>query len=149
MKKLYFLEIACSLLALPAAAQQLVLASDANASSISSLRPARPVKADSVYATPEERPQFVGGNEALRAYIAKHITYPDQAYRQHISGKVLVRFVLNTQGAITAVQVVSGPGHGLDDEALRLMWHMPAWKPGREQGQPVQSVCTLPITFQQ
>lgn len=149
MKKLYFLIALGSLTALPAVGQQLVLASDASASSIISQPTTKPVKADSVYATPEERPQFVGGNEALRAYIVKNIVYPEQAMRQHIGGKVVVRFVLNAKGAITAVQVVSGPGHGLDDEALRLLWHMPTWQPGREQGQCVQSVCTLPITFQQ
>ncbi len=43
--------------------------------------------------------------------------------------------------------MVSGPGNGLNSEALRLVWLMPPWEPARVNGQPVRVACTVPISF--
>ena len=111
--------------------------------------PATPgvVYADSVYVNPEVRPQFVGGNKAFMAYLSKSIHYPPQALQRHVSGRVLVNFTLNAQGKVQDAHVISGPGSGLNDEALRLVWLMPPWEPGRVNGQPVRVACTVPISF--
>jgi protein TonB len=100
-----------------------------------------------VYINPEVRPQFVGGDKAFTAYLSKSIHYPPQAIQRHISGKVYVNFVLNAEGKVQDAHVVRGPGNGLNDEALRLVWLMPAWEPGRVNGQPVRVACTVPISF--
>ena len=102
---------------------------------------------DSVYINPEVRPRFVGGDKAFTAYLSKSIHYPEQAIQRHVSGKVYVNFVLNAEGRVQDAHVVSGPGHGLNDEALRLVWLMPAWEPARVNGQPVRVACTVPISF--
>jgi len=110
--------------------------------------PAAPlVYPDSVYVNPEVRPQFVGGDKAFGAYLSKSIRYPQQALQRHVSGKVYVQFILNAQGRVLDAHVVRGPGNGLDDEALRLVWLMPAWEPARVNGQPVRVACTVPIAF--
>ena len=111
--------------------------------------PAAPaaINPDSVFVNPEVRPQFVGGDKAFAAYVGKSIRYPQQALNRHISGKVYVSFTLSAQGKVQDAHVVSGPGNGLNEEALRLIWTMPAWEPGRVNGQPVRVACTLPIAF--
>jgi protein TonB len=106
-------------------------------------------KADSIFVNPDVRPQFAGGEAGLRDYLAKNLHYPDQALRQHVSGKVYVRFILSATGRVTDATVVRGPGSGLSDEALRLVWLMPPWQPARQRGQAVRVSCTLPITFQE
>ena len=111
--------------------------------------PSLAVKADSVFVNPEVRPQFTGGEAGLREYLMKNLRYPDQALRQHVSGKVYVRFILNAAGRVTDASVVRGPGSGLNEEGLRLVWMMPAWQPARQRGQAVRVSCTLPITFQE
>ena len=111
--------------------------------------PALPFRPDSVFVNPQVRPQFAGGGDALRAYLLKNLRYPEQAKFQRVTGKVYVRFVLNTAGRVTDASVVRGPGSGLNEEALRLVWLMPAWVPARQQGQAVWVSCTLPIEFQQ
>ena len=102
---------------------------------------------DSVYINPEVRPQFAGGDKAFVAYLSKSIHYPLQALQRHVSGRVYVNFILNAQGRVQDAHVVSGPGSGLNDEALRLVWLMPLWEPGRVNGQPVRVACTVPISF--
>lgn len=110
--------------------------------------PAAPaVYPDSVYINPEVRPQFTGGDKAFGAYLSKNIRYPQQALQRHISGRVFVNFVLNAQGRVQDAHVISGPGNGLNDEALRLVWLMPAWEPARVNGVPVRVACTIPISF--
>lgn len=111
--------------------------------------PAAPAfRADSIFVNPDVRPQFAGGDAALRAYMVKNLRYPDPALRQRTSGKVFVRFIVSAEGRITDASVVRGPGFGLNEEALRLVWLMPPWVPGRQAGQPVRVSCTIPIDFQ-
>ena len=111
--------------------------------------PAAPaaIKPDSVFINPEVRPQFTGGDKAFGAYLSKYIRYPQQALQRHISGRVYVSFILSAQGKVQDAHVVSGPGNGLNDEALRLVWLMPLWQPARSNGQPVRVACTVPIAF--
>jgi len=102
---------------------------------------------DSVYINPEVLPQFAGGDKAFVAYLAKSIRYPQEALQRRVSGRVYVSFVLNAQGRVQDAHVVRGPGSGLNDEALRLVWLMPNWEPARVNGQPVRVACTVPISF--
>jgi protein TonB len=103
---------------------------------------------DSIFVNPDVRPQFVGGDAGLAAYMAKNMRYPDAARQQKVTGKVYIRFVLSTAGRVTDASFVRGPGSGLNEEALRLVWMMPAWQPGYQRGQAVRVVCTMPIEFQ-
>jgi protein TonB len=103
---------------------------------------------DSVFVNPDVRPQFTGGEAALSAYMAKNMHYPDAARLKKVTGKVYIRFVLSAAGRITDASLVRGPGSGLNEEALRLVWLMPPWKPGYQRGQAVRVVCTIPIEFQ-
>ncbi|GAA4493636.1 hypothetical protein GCM10023172_02430 [Hymenobacter ginsengisoli] len=105
-------------------------------------------KPDSIFINPEVRPQFTGGDAALGAYMAKNMHYPEGARQQKTTGKVYIRFVLSAAGKITDASVMRGPGNGLNEEALRLVWLMPPWKPGYQNGQAVRVVCTMPIEFQ-
>ena len=102
---------------------------------------------DSVYVNPEVLPKFIGGDKAFMAYLSKSIKYPPLAVQRKVSGRVLVNFVLNAEGRVQDAHVISGPGSGLNDEALRLVWLMPPWEPARVNGQPVRVACTVPITF--
>ena len=111
--------------------------------------PAAPaaINPDSVFVNPEVLPQFVGGAGAFAAYVGKSIRYPQQALSRNISGRVFISFTLSAQGKVQDAHVVRGPGNGLNEEALRLIWTMPPWEPGRVNGQPVRVACTLPISF--
>ena len=110
--------------------------------------PAKPlVNPDSVYVNPEVRPRFTGGDKAFAAYLSKSIRYPQQAMQRNVSGRVYVNFVLSAEGKVQDAHVVSGPGSGLNDEALRLVWLMPPWEPARVNGLPVRVACTVPISF--
>ena len=124
-----------------------ILTTGAHAGGGDALSPASVVSPDSIYVNTDSRPAFAGGDVALTTYLTKNIRYPDAALRQHVSGRVYVSFVLNREGRVTDAHVVRGPGYGLNEEALRLVWLMPNWAPARQQGQAVRVACTIPINF--
>ena len=134
-----------ALLGMVAPSHSPVTPPDANPSAMAPAAAA--INPDSVYINPEVRPQFVGGDRAFVEYLSKSIRYPPMALQRNVSGRVFVSFVLSATGKVQDAHVVRGPGSGLNEEALRLIWTMPAWEPGRSNGQPVRVACTLPINF--
>jgi TonB family protein len=82
----------------------------------------------------------------LGKFIAKNIKYPETAYRQSLSGKVMLRFVVEPQGRISNIQVLEPVGGGCTQEAIRLL-EMISWMPGIKNQVAVRTFMTLDIMF--
>lgn len=95
----------------------------------------------------EEMPEFPGGEEALRKFIATSVKYPVIAQENGIQGRVYVSFVVNTKGKVTDVKIARGVDPNLDKEAIRVVNSMPPWKPGKQRGKAVKVSYTVPINF--
>lgn len=96
----------------------------------------------------EDMPEFPGGEAAMYKWLGKNIKYPQVAKENGIEGKVFVRFIVDGSGKVKESQVLRGIGGGCDEEALRVVNKMPAWKPGKQRGKPVNVQFTIPIHFQ-
>lgn len=97
-----------------------------------------------IYTVVDQQPEFPGD---VRAYLADKLQYPDQAREAGIEGRVVVRFVVDENGAISQTSVQRGIGGGCDEEALRVVRGMPKWRPAKVNGKPVKSYFSLPIKF--
>lgn len=53
-----------------------------------------------VYYQADQMPEFPGGFDSLRMYIAKNIIYPAEAAKNNVRGKVAVQFVVDENGKI-------------------------------------------------
>jgi len=95
----------------------------------------------------EDMPEFPGGEMALRAYIANAIKYPVIAQENGIQGKVYVTFVVGKDGKVSNATIARGVDPSIDKEALRVVNSLPAWKPGKQRGKPVNVSYTVPINF--
>ena len=93
----------------------------------------------------ETMPEFPGGNTALMSFIQQNIQYPDPDIC--ITGKVIVQFIISTDGNITNAKIVRGVHPKFDKEALRVVKLMPKWKPGTQKGKPVAMEYTIPVSF--
>ena len=93
------------------------------------------------------QPSFPGGSQALVDFLRENTKYPEQALKDSIEGRVVVAFVIDTDGSITKPEVVRSVHPLLDAEALRVVKLMPKWEPGSENGTPVKVRYNLPITF--
>lgn len=100
-----------------------------------------------IFMVVEEAPVFPGGEEALRKFLKDNIRYPQQALDASLQGTVFVTFVVEQDGSIGNARVLRGIGKGCDEEALRVVKMMPAWKPGTQRGKPVKVQINLPVRF--
>ena len=107
----------------------------------------KPTPKPKVFTIVEVMPEFPGGEQALYAFIRDNIAYPTVARENGISGKVFVRFTVQINGQVSDVRVVRGIGGGCDEEAIRVVRMLPAWKPGIQSGRAVAVEYTLPINF--
>lgn len=94
-------------------------------------------------------PKFNGGKPSVEflKYISGKLKYPTEAVENRVSGKVYVKFVVNSQGYIERAEVIKGVHPVLDQEALRVINSSPRWEPGFQQGHYVNVIFTFPINF--
>ena len=100
-----------------------------------------------VYDHVDVMPEFVGGMTAMMKYLQTNLKYPEDAIRQKLGGRVMVQFVVETDGTISNVRVAKTVFPSLDAEAVRVVKAMPKWKPGKVNGRPVRVNFTLPVVF--
>ena len=104
-------------------------------------------KNQQVFDVVEKMPEYPGGQAALFEYLSTNVKYPVDAEKQKIQGRVLVTFVVNTDGSITDIEVVKKAFPSLDAEAVRVISGMPKWIPGEQKGQKVRVKYTVPLSF--
>ncbi len=100
-----------------------------------------------VFIVVENMPVFPGGDAALFKFIYENIKYPPEAKEQGIQGKVILRFMISSDGAVEDITVVRGVDPLLDAEAIRVMSILPKWTPGTQGGKPVNVWYSVPIAF--
>lgn len=91
----------------------------------------------------DQMPQFPGGEKALLEYFKNNIRYPGQGKQ----GTVYVSFIVTKNGKVAYPYVTRGINDACNKEALRLVQHMPEWKPGKLKGKPVLVRYALPVRF--
>jgi len=95
----------------------------------------------------EQMPLFPGGDAELLKFIGENTHYPDSAKAKGIQGRVIVRFIVNTEGKAEGATILKGVDPLLDAEALRVVGTLPAFTPGKQGGEPVNVWYMVPITF--
>ncbi len=101
---------------------------------------------DSVYIVVEKMPEFPGGVVALRKFIQDNFNF-GLIGEMNIQGSIYVRFIVNNSGKVDNAQIVRGVAPLLDDEALRVVNSLPDFKPGTQNGKPVNVWYSVPIHF--
>ena len=100
-----------------------------------------------VFFVVEEMPNFPGGEEALVKFLATNVKYPVVAMENGIQGKVFVQIIIDENGKVIEPKILRGVDPVLDQEAIRVVTAMPAWKPGKQRGRNVRVSYTVPINF--
>ena len=95
----------------------------------------------------EEMPMYPGGESELLKFIAENTQYPEAAKAEKIQGKVIVRFIVNTDGDTEGMSVIKGVHPLLDAEAMRVIGMMTGFKPGMQGGKAVPVWYMVPINF--
>lgn len=105
------------------------------------------VETDMVFTTAQVPPQFPGGFPALQTFLSRHVVYPAVAYENGTHGYVIVNFIVEKDGSLSAIKVVKGIGDQCDEEAARVIKTSPRWSPGVQDGKAVRTYYTVPVSF--
>lgn len=95
-------------------------------------------------------PEFNGGKamEEFPKWVYSRLSYPDEARKAGIAGRVYVQFKINGDGSVSDVSVLKGAHELLDNEVVRVVSQSPGWTPGYIKGEPVTVVYSMPVVFQ-
>lgn len=92
-------------------------------------------------------PRFPGGQKAFDRYLAKNIKYPAEARNKKIQGRCIISFMVEPNGSLTDIKVARSIGGGADEEAVRVIKNSPKWVAGTQNGKPIRTQYSVPITF--
>ncbi|MFN3908509.1 MAG: energy transducer TonB [Flavobacterium sp.] len=84
--------------------------------------------------------------EKLKEHLQKNQTYPKEAIKQKIQGRVYVTFIIDKQGDVV-INHVRAPHESLGKEAKRVILLLPKMKPGMYQGNAIDTPFTIPLLF--
>ncbi len=86
-------------------------------------------------------------NRKIVEFVQKNLIYPDSAKISGVDGVVIVRFVVNANGAVEDAKLLYDIGYDCGEEALRIVGAMPTWEPAMKDGQSVSVELEMPVRF--
>lgn len=101
---------------------------------------------DRMFTKVEIESEYPGGQAAWQRFLNKTFIYPAEASDAGIQGTIVVKFVVDKEGKVSDVQVVSGPEE-LRAEAVRVIKKSGNWIPAIQNGHKVKSYKQQPIVF--
>lgn len=94
----------------------------------------------------EKMPEFPGGIDSLHNYLSGFIRLSPEINSQLIDNRLIVRFVVNTDGkAITPEVISTQTNDQITDWVAQMIDAMPAWIPGENHGKSVPVFVALAI----
>lgn len=98
----------------------------------------------------DQRPMFLNSTDPrqfLEKWVYQYLKYPESAILEGIQGRVIVEFIIGTDGKVSDVRVTRGVSPELDAEAVKVVSASPKWRPGRLKGNKVRTSMTIPVEF--
>jgi protein TonB len=103
------------------------------------------VKGDSTMKI-EIESEFPGGPAGWYRFLNSSLVYPPKAFRKNIQGIVVAKFIVEKDGSLSNIEIVSGPKE-LWPAVLDVLNQSPKWHPATQNGKIVKSYKSQPISF--
>ncbi|HWY97508.1 MAG TPA: energy transducer TonB [Bacteroidia bacterium] len=102
---------------------------------------------DTLYTLIEQMPKLSTGS--LFDYVNENLKYPVTEGSKGIGGIITVSFIIEKDGKVSAVRALNTieDGPGLAQEATRVIFTMPKWEAGIQNGHPVRVLMKFPVVF--
>lgn len=102
---------------------------------------------EQVITGPNREPEYPGGLGALMKDLSAALVYPPMAQEKKITGKVMVRLMVDREGNLVDCQVIKSVSPELDAAALAAVRKLRKMNPAIRNGKAVEGSFTLPVTF--
>ena len=106
---------------------------------------ARGLKSDSTIKV-EIESEFPGGVRGWNSFLSSTLVYPKKAIKKNIQGQVVARFIVEKDGSLSDIEIISGPKE-LWPAVLDVLKESPNWKPAIQNGKKVKSYKVQPFNF--
>ena len=123
----------------------LVLLFLASAKLVNAQQPIDTANNNNVYTAVEVPPTFAGPG-TFADFLGHNIIYPAKSAKDHVQGRVIVQFVINTNGEVDNAKILRPLSAEVDTEALRVI-RLTRWHPGTQNGRKVRAYFTVPLNF--
>lgn len=100
------------------------------------------VEEEEVFIVVEQPPVLIGGLLNLQ----RQVRYPKLAIDAGIEGRVVVEFIITTEGNVIKPRILRSIGGGCDEEAVRVI-RTANFEPGMQRGKKVAVRYSIPISF--
>jgi len=78
-------------------------------------------------------------------YIHSNLKYQD--FYSSINARVIVQFIVETDGTLTNFKILRSLDATLDKQAIKILKNMPNWSSGKCNGEKVPTYFVVPIKF--
>jgi protein TonB len=119
-----------------------------------------PIAEDAVFVMTENPPVFPGCGEleevseqasctqmGIVNFVMSKVIYPEKAKMTGIKGKVFVSFVINKEGEVEGIEIISGVHPLLDNASIEAIEKLPLMIPAYQKGKKVNFKYTIPVNF--
>ena len=102
-----------------------------------------------VFEKVEVEASFKGGEREWTKYLQRNLDANVAIENGANEGSytVVVQFIVDKEGKISDVKALSSHGHGMEEEAMRVIKKGPDWVPAIQNGRNVKAYRKQPITF--
>ena len=94
----------------------------------------------------EVESEFPGGAKGWNSFLSSTLVYPKKAVKKNIQGQVVARFIVEKDGSLNDIEIISGPKE-LWPAVLDVLKQSPNWKPAIQNGKKVKSYKMQPFNF--
>ena len=96
----------------------------------------------------EKSAQFDCFHTQMQQHIKQNFTYPVEAMKKNIQGRIMIEYLINKNGDVEILRV-RGPVNSelLQEEAKRIISLLPKFIPGKQKGKIIGVKHVIPITF--
>lgn len=101
---------------------------------------------ETVFKPQEKDPEFPGGPDALRKFLASNLQTPGEL-EDGEKKVVKIRFKVDKDGSVNTFEIITSGGNDYDKEVVRVCKKMPHWVPAIQNGTNVPVSYVLPVTF--
>ncbi|HRZ97691.1 MAG TPA: energy transducer TonB [Paludibacter sp.] len=102
---------------------------------------------DTVYNNVDVQAEFQGGIIKAFNLIKQQFHYPDSSLKNNIEGRVIVRFIIRSNGKADSYSIIKGINTELNNEAIRVLKTFPDWIPALVGEKKVSSYYIFPVSF--
>ena len=102
-----------------------------------------------VFEKVEVEASFKGGERAWRQYLERNLdpNVPVENGAPEATYTVIVQFIVDKEGKISDVKALTNHGHGMEEEAIKVIKKGPDWVPAIQNGRNVKAYRKQPVTF--